>query len=92
MSVGTHIVVSAVLLIAFSGLAVAPMPFNRLLLHMKRKELLRWLRENGATLIREGGRHSIWGKDSLKTQIPRHREIVDLLARKICKDLDIPPK
>jgi hypothetical protein len=26
----------------------------------------------------------------LKTEVPRHNEIVDELARKICKDLDIP--
>ena len=29
-------------------------------------------------------------KDNRKTQVPRHNEIVDELARKICKDLDIP--
>jgi hypothetical protein len=33
---------------------------------------------------------SIFQKDQLKTQIPRHNEIVDELARKICKDLGIP--
>jgi hypothetical protein len=26
----------------------------------------------------------------LKAEVPRHNEIVDELARKICKDLDIP--
>ncbi len=29
-------------------------------------------------------------KGDLKTGVPRHNEIVDELARKICKDLDIP--
>jgi hypothetical protein len=28
--------------------------------------------------------------DQFKSQIPRHNEIVDELARKICKDLRIP--
>jgi hypothetical protein len=37
--------------------------------------------------LREGNKHSIFQKDMLKTQIPRHNEIVDELARKICKDL-----
>ncbi len=41
-------------------------------------------------MIREGKRHSIYQKDNRKTQVPRHSEIVDELARKICKDLDIP--
>jgi mRNA interferase HicA len=41
-------------------------------------------------LLREGRRHSIYKKGDLKTEIPRHNEIVDELARKICKDLDIP--
>jgi hypothetical protein len=34
--------------------------------------------------------HSIYQKGNLKTLIPRHTEIIDELARKICKDLDIP--
>ena len=59
---------------------------------MKRSELIRWLRRNGAELIREGRKHSIWGRTNLKPQVPRHTEIVDLLARKICKDVEIPFK
>ena len=59
---------------------------------MKRRELIRWLTRNGAQLIREGRRHAIWGMGSYRTQVPRHTEIVDLLAKKICKDLDIPFK
>jgi len=41
-------------------------------------------------LLREGRRHSIYRKGKYRTQIPRHTEIVDELARKICKDLNIP--
>jgi hypothetical protein len=26
----------------------------------------------------------------LRTEVPRHREVIDELARKICRDLDIP--
>ena len=48
------------------------------------------LRAHGAFLLREGKRHSIYQRGNLKTQVPRHNEIVDELARKICKDLDIP--
>jgi hypothetical protein len=48
------------------------------------------MKAQGAFLLREGKRHSIYQRGSLKTQVPRHTEIVDELARKICKDLDIP--
>ena len=57
---------------------------------MKRTQLIKHLKAHGAVLLREGSRHSIYQKGHLKTQVPRHREIVDELARRICKDLDIP--
>ncbi|QTA84469.1 Uncharacterized protein dnm_004650 [Desulfonema magnum] len=57
---------------------------------MKRNKLLKHLKKHGAFLLREGKKHSIFQKDLLKTQVPRHNEIVDELARKICKDIDIP--
>ena len=57
---------------------------------MKRRHLLKHLKSNGAYFLREGSRHSIFKKGQNKTQIPRHNEIVDELARKICKDLNIP--
>ncbi|WP_155302149.1 type II toxin-antitoxin system HicA family toxin [Desulfosarcina widdelii] len=56
---------------------------------MKRHQLIKHLKKNGASLLREGSRHTIYQKGMLKTQIPRHNEIVDELARKICKDLGI---
>jgi hypothetical protein len=57
---------------------------------MKRTQLLKHLKKHGAHLLREGRRHSVFQKEQLKTQVPRHGEIVDELARKICKDLNIP--
>jgi predicted RNA binding protein YcfA (HicA-like mRNA interferase family) len=57
---------------------------------MKRTQLLKHLKNHGAYLLREGSRHSIYKCADRKTQIPRHAEIVDELARKICKDLEIP--
>jgi mRNA interferase HicA len=32
----------------------------------------------------------MYQRGNFKTLVPRHTEIVDELARKICKDLDIP--
>lgn len=59
---------------------------------MKRRELERHLRDHGIKLLREGGNHSFWGIDAERsTAVPRHREIDYRLARKICKDLGIPP-
>ena len=57
---------------------------------MKKNQLLKHLKKHGAFLLREGSKHTIFQKGQLKTQIPRHNEIVDELARKICKDLGIP--
>jgi mRNA interferase HicA len=59
---------------------------------MKRTELLKHLRDQGCAFIREGGSHSWWGHVALnrRSAIPRHTEINDNLARKICKDLGIP--
>jgi len=59
---------------------------------MKRKDLLEHLHKQGCVFIGEGRRHSWWGnpKEDKRSSIPRHTEINDKLARKICKDLGIP--
>jgi mRNA interferase HicA len=60
---------------------------------MKRRALLKHLTERGCELLREGGKHSWWWNPALnkRSSVPRHTEIVDTLAQKICKDLGIPP-
>jgi predicted RNA binding protein YcfA (HicA-like mRNA interferase family) len=59
---------------------------------MKRAELLRHLAAHGCQLFREGGRHSIyWNPANRKTTaVPRHNEIVEPTAARICKDLGVP--
>ncbi|MFN8472869.1 MAG: type II toxin-antitoxin system HicA family toxin [Anaerolineae bacterium] len=59
---------------------------------MKRREFLRYLQNHGCELLREGARHSWWHNPDLnkRSAVPRHTEISDDLARKICKDLGIP--
>jgi mRNA interferase HicA len=59
---------------------------------MKRKALLAHLRQHGCELLREGGRHSWWfnSLNNKRSSVPRHAELVDPLAVKICKDLGIP--
>jgi mRNA interferase HicA len=58
---------------------------------MKRSALLKHLRNHGCQLIREGSRHSWWGNPALnrRSSVPRHMEIRNNLAKKICKDLGI---
>jgi len=59
---------------------------------MKRTELLEHLHKQGCVFVREGRRHSWWAnlKQNKRSSVPRHTEINDQLARKICKDLGIP--
>jgi predicted RNA binding protein YcfA (HicA-like mRNA interferase family) len=57
---------------------------------MKRNALIKHLSRHGAYLVRQGKRHSIYQREEFKTEVPRHTEIVDEWARKICKDMNIP--
>ena len=59
---------------------------------MRRNDLIRHLNRNGCDFLREGGNHNIFVNRETRssTAVPRHREINDFLARKICRDLKIP--
>lgn len=59
---------------------------------MKRHELLRHLRFHGCILKREGARHSLYQNpaNGVVETVPRHVEIDNRLAAKICKRLEIP--
>ncbi len=59
---------------------------------MNRRKLIRHLEKHGCEFFREGGNHTVYvnRRTSQSSTVPRHREIFDHLARKICKDLDIP--
>ena len=58
---------------------------------MKRVKLLRHLRRHGCILKREGGRHSLWmnPQNGVMEAVPRHTEIPDVLAKKICRLLGV---
>jgi len=60
---------------------------------MKRHKLLEYLNKHRCKFLREGKRHSWWENPQLnkRSAIPRHSEISDILVKKICKDLGIPP-
>ncbi|MBI5046030.1 MAG: type II toxin-antitoxin system HicA family toxin [Candidatus Niyogibacteria bacterium] len=59
---------------------------------MKRLNLIRHLRKEGCTLMREGASHSVFLNIVTRrtSTVPRHIEIDNNLARKICRDLGIP--
>jgi predicted RNA binding protein YcfA (HicA-like mRNA interferase family) len=59
---------------------------------VKRRDLIRHLDEHGCQFLREGGNHTVYINPTARkiSTVPRHREINDDLARKICKDLVIP--
>jgi len=59
---------------------------------MKRRDLIRHLEQHGCEFLREGGNHTIYANRRARTvsSVPRHREVFEVLARKICKDLEIP--
>ncbi|HQV49058.1 MAG: type II toxin-antitoxin system HicA family toxin [Dokdonella sp.] len=59
---------------------------------MKRRDLLAHLQANGCSLLREGGKHSWWvhSVSGKRSAVPRHNEVNDHLARKICRDLGVP--
>ncbi len=58
---------------------------------MKRYALLEHLKTEGCALLREGGRHSIWVNSATNAvaPVPRHSEIDNRLAEKICQQLGV---
>jgi len=58
---------------------------------MKRKDLIKHLIKNNCIFIREGAKHSVFFNPLTKrvSTIPRHDEIDNFLAKKICRDLGI---
>jgi mRNA interferase HicA len=61
---------------------------------MKRRDLLRHLEKHSCEFLRERGNHTIYvnSRAQKSSAIPRHREIIDFLAQKIRRDLDIPTR
>jgi predicted RNA binding protein YcfA (HicA-like mRNA interferase family) len=59
---------------------------------MKRTALLRHLRRHGCVLKREGRSHSLWTnpRTGEVEAVPRHSEIPNKLATKICRGLSLP--
>ena len=58
---------------------------------MKRRALVQHLEQQGCELLREGANHSIFVNRLIRksSAVPRHTELNEYLAKKICKDLGI---
>ena len=54
---------------------------------MKRRDLLRHLELHGCVKLREGGNHTLYVNPTVPkvSTVPRHREVNEHLARKICR-------
>lgn len=60
---------------------------------MKRIDLINRISEDGAVFVRHGSSHDLWRNviTGVSEMIPRHREINEMLARKIIRRLATPP-
>jgi mRNA interferase HicA len=57
---------------------------------MKRRDVIQRIEAAGAEFVREGSDHTIYRNPriDLIIPVPRHREIAELLARKIIRDAE----
>jgi mRNA interferase HicA len=58
---------------------------------MKRIDLIRHIEASGCVFLREGRRHTVYVNPISRkvSTVPRHREINDFMAKKICRELEI---
>ncbi|MCX5811365.1 MAG: type II toxin-antitoxin system HicA family toxin [Proteobacteria bacterium] len=59
---------------------------------VKRRDLIRYLEENGYRLLREGGNHSIYINEDIVVPIKRHKDFDRITANELCKQAGLKPK
>ena len=59
---------------------------------VKRREIVKYLEENGFYLLREGKKHSIYTNDTKTVPLKRHRTIDRITANELCKQAGLLPK
>ena len=59
---------------------------------VKRRELIRYLEENGFYLLREGSRHSIYTNGAKIVPVKRQRELDRITANELCKQAGLRPR
>jgi len=58
---------------------------------VKRRDLVRYLEQNGFSLLREGGRHSIYSNGVKTVPVKRHRTLDRVTANELCKQAGLHP-
>lgn len=59
---------------------------------VKRRDLIRYLEENGFYLLREGANHSIYTKGTKTIPVKRHAQLDRITANELCKQAGLTPK
>ena len=52
---------------------------------MKRKDLIKRLEKAGFVFVRHGGKHDVYKRGNDEEQVPRHKEINEVLAKAIIR-------
>jgi mRNA interferase HicA len=59
---------------------------------VQRAELVRYLKANGFSLLREGKKHSIYTNGKRTIPVKRHRTLDRITANELCKQAGLLPK
>ncbi|HPI20592.1 MAG TPA: type II toxin-antitoxin system HicA family toxin [Candidatus Kapabacteria bacterium] len=59
---------------------------------VKRRDLVKYLEENGYFLLREGGNHSIYYNGKKAIPVKRHNQFDRITANEICKQAELEKK
>jgi predicted RNA binding protein YcfA (HicA-like mRNA interferase family) len=59
---------------------------------VNRRDLIRYLEENGFWLLREGGNHSIYTNGRKVIPVKRHKRFDRITANEICKQAGLAPQ
>jgi mRNA interferase HicA len=59
---------------------------------VKRRDLVKYLEQNGFSLLREGKKHSIYTKEETTIPVKRHRTLDRITANELCKQAGLKPK
>jgi len=59
---------------------------------VKRRDLVRYLEQQGFYLLREGANHAIYTDGTKIIPVKRHKEFDRITANELCKQAEIKPK
>ena len=59
---------------------------------VKRRDLIAYLEENGFSLVREGGKHSVYGDGTKTIPVKRHKVFDRITANELCKQAGLKQK